>query len=62
MVGLWCESIDCVLHGETSQAGRINTTRSGLGDLVEEAIACRTVLRISSGSYSGLAMQDPLSR
>ncbi len=62
MVVLGCESLDCVLHGESSHAGRIKATRSGLGDIVEEASACRTTLRISSGSYSGLAMQDPVSR
>jgi hypothetical protein len=39
MVVLGCESMDCVLHGESSHAGRIKTTRSGLGDIVEEASA-----------------------
>jgi hypothetical protein len=43
MVVLGCKSMECVLHGELSQAGRIKTTRSGLGDIVEEASACRTV-------------------
>ncbi len=62
MVVLGCESMDYVLHGESSNAGRIKTTRSGLGDIVEEASACRTALRISSSSYSGLAMQDLASR
>ena len=62
MVVLGCESMDCVLHGESAQAGWIKTTISGLGDIVEEASACRTALRISSGLYSGLAMQDPVSR
>ncbi len=46
---LGCDSNDCVLHGESSQAGRVKTTRSGLGDIVEEASASRAVLRISSG-------------
>jgi len=62
MVVLGCASMDFVLHGESSQVGRINTTRSGLGDIVEEASARRTVLRISSDSYSGMAMQDPAFR
>ena len=62
MVVLGCESMYCVLHGESSQAGNIKTTKSGLGDVVEKASACRTALRISSGSYSGLAMQDSVSR
>ena len=43
-VVLGCDSMDCVLHGESSQAGRIKTTRNGLGDIVEEASACRTAL------------------
>ncbi len=54
--------MDCVFHGESSQAGRIKTARGGLGNIVEEASACRTPLRISSGSYFGLAMQDRASR
>ena len=59
---LGCDSMDCDLHGESSQAGRIKTTTSGLGDIVEEASACRTALRISSGSYSGLVMHDHVRR
>jgi hypothetical protein len=62
MVVLGCESMDCVLYGKPFQAGRIKTTRSGLEDIVLAASACRTALRISSGSYYGLAMQDPVSR
>ena len=62
MVVLGCDNMDCVLHGESSQAGRMKTTRSGLGDVVDEASACKTALRMSSGSYSGLAMHDPVSR
>ncbi len=62
MIVLGCESMDCDLHDESSQVGRIKKTRSGLGDIVEEASACKTVLRTSSGSYYGLAMQDPASR
>ena len=53
MVVLGCDSMDCVLHGESSQAGRMKTTRSGLGDVVDEASACKTALRMSSGSYYG---------
>ena len=62
MVVLGCESMECVLHGESSQAGRIKTTRSGLGDIVENASACKIALRISSGPYSRLTMQNPVSR
>ena len=39
MVVLGCASMDCVLHGECSHAGRMKMTRSGLGDVVEEEIA-----------------------
>ena len=39
MVVLGCESIECVLHGEFSHAGRMKMTRSGQGDDVEEDIA-----------------------
>ena len=62
MAVLGCDSTDCVLHGESSQAGRIKTTNSGLGDIVEEASACRTAARIYFGSYSRLAMHDHVSR
>ncbi len=55
---LGCESIDCVLQGESSHAGSMKTTRRGLGDAIEEAIACLTAFRMSSGSYSGLAMHN----
>ncbi len=58
---LGCDSIDCFLHGESSHAGRMKTTRRGLGDDVELVIACWTAFRMSSGSYSGLAMHDPVS-
>jgi hypothetical protein len=59
---LGCDSMDYALYGESSQAGRVKTTRSGLGDIVEEASACRTALHISFGSYSGFAMQDLVRR
>ncbi len=61
MIVLGCESMDCVLKGESSHAGSMKTTSSGLGGDVEEAIAWRTALRMSSGSYSGLAIHDPVS-
>ncbi len=59
---LGCESMDCVLHGESFHAGRAKMTRSGLGDDAEEATACRTALRMSSDLYSGLARQDIVNR
>ena len=39
MVVLGCESIECVLHGEFSHAGRMNMTSSGQRDDMEEEIA-----------------------
>ena len=61
MVVLGCDSMDCVLHDKSSQAGRIKTTRSRLGDIVEKTSSCRTAVRISSGSYSGLAMHESVT-
>ena len=49
MVVLGCDIMDCVLHGEFSHAGRTKMPRSGQGDDVEEEIAWRTALRMSSG-------------
>ncbi len=39
MVVLGCDSMDCVLQGESSHAGSMKATSSGLGDDVEEAIS-----------------------
>jgi len=61
MFVLGCDSMDCVIHGKSSQSCRIKTASRGLGDIVEEASAYRTTLRISCVSYSGMAMQDPVS-
>ena len=58
---LGCDSIDCVLQGESSHTGRMKTTRRRLGDAIEQAITCRLAFRMSSCSYSGLAMHDPES-
>ena len=58
---LGCDSMDYVLQGESSHAGRMKTTRRGLRDAIELVIACCTAFRMSSGSYSGLAMHDPVS-
>ena len=46
---LECESIDCDLQGESSQVSRMNTTKRGLGDAMEQAIACITAFRMPSG-------------
>ena len=45
-------------QGVSSHAGSIKTTRNGVSVYSEEASACRTVLSMSSGSYSGLAMHE----
>ncbi len=59
---LGCENMEGVLQGESTHAGRMKMTRRGIGDVMEKAIACRTALRMSSGSYSRLAVQDRASR
>ena len=47
-------------HGESSHAGRNSATRNGASEAYEHAKACVTALCISSGSYSGLARQEPV--
>ncbi len=59
MVVLGCKRMDCALQGESSHDVRMKTAISGLGVVVEEANACRTAFLMSSGSYFGLARQDP---
>ena len=49
------ESMECVLHGESSHARCINATRTGFEDIMAQAMACKIVVRMSTGSYSGLA-------
>jgi hypothetical protein len=49
-------------HGVSSHTGRINTTRKGASGDSDEARACRTPLSISSGSYFGLAIHEPVQR
>jgi len=59
---LGCESMECVLHGESSHAGSIMTSKKGLSVAEEQARACRTAFLISSGSYSGTARHNPVHR
>ena len=47
-------------HGVSSQTRRIKTTRKGVFGDSEEASAWRAALNISSGSYSGLAIHEPV--
>ena len=46
------------LHGVSSQIGSIMTTRNGVSVRSEEASAWSTTLSMSSGPYSGLAIQE----
>ena len=62
MVRLGCWSMEWVLHGESSHAGSIRTTRNGFADDVTQASACKIVWRISTGSYSGFARHEPVQR
>jgi hypothetical protein len=49
-------------HGVSSHTRRNITTRKGVSLHPDEASAYMTVLSMSSGSYSGLAMQEPVHR
>jgi hypothetical protein len=59
---LWWLRIAAEFHGVSSQTGRIKTTKKGVFVDSEEASAWRTALSISSGSYSGLAIHEPVQR
>ncbi len=50
------------VHGESSHAGRTITTRNRESVCSDEGSAWRTDFNISSGSYSGFAMQDDVHR
>ena len=56
------ESMECVLHGESSHVGSIMTTRKGLSVAVDQARACKTPFLISVGSYSGTDRHEPVHR
>ncbi len=62
MVILGCWSMAWVLHGESSHDGSIRITRNGFADDVAQASACKIVLRMSAGSYSGFARHKPVKR
>ena len=59
---LWWPRIAAEFHGVSSQTRSIKTTRKGLSCDYEEERAWRTGLSISSGSYSGLAIHEPVQR
>ena len=49
-------------RGVSSHTGSITTTRNGVFVHSEDASGCITALSTSSGSYSGLAMQELVHR
>ncbi len=55
-------AIAAEVHGVSSQTKRIRTTAKGVNGDSEEASAWRITLSISSGSYSGLAIHEPVHR
>jgi len=59
---LWWPRIAAEFHGVFSQPERIKTTRKEEYDDSNKASAWRTALSISSGSYSGLDIQEPVKR
>ncbi len=59
---LWWPWTAAEFHGMSSQTGRIKTTRKGVSCASEEEMAWRTALRVSFGSYSGLAMHELVQR
>jgi len=69
LVGIWIIvsrlgwlRIAAEYHGLSSQMGSTRITRKGVVVSVDEARACSTAFRMSSGSYSGFAMHDPIRR
>ena len=49
-------------QGVSSHVGSLSTTRNSVSVCSEEASACRTVLSMSSGSYSGMAIHEFIHR
>ena len=62
VVMLGWDSMECVLHGASSHAGRIMTTSRGLSVAAEQARACRTAFFVYDGSCSGTARLEPIHR
>ncbi len=59
---LWWPLIAAEFNGVSSQIGRIKTTRKGVSCVSEEERAWRTPLSMSSGSYSGLDIQEQVQQ
>jgi len=55
-------AIAAEFHGVSSQPGSIKTIRKGVSCNSEEERAWRTALSMSSDSYSGLAIHEPVQR
>ena len=53
-LGRW--SMEWVIHGESYHYGNIMTTMNGFEDDVAQARACKIVLRMPAGSYSGFSI------
>ena len=58
---LWLR-IESEFYGVSSHIGRTRTTKKGVALVSDDTCACRSALSRSSGSYSGLAMQEFVNR
>ena len=54
--------MEWILHGESSHAGSIRTTRNGFENDVAQARACKIILLMLAGLYSGVARHEPVQR
>ena len=54
--------MDVESHGVSSQTRRTNTTKNGVSLISDDASAYMIAFNMSSGSYSGLAMQEQVHR
>ncbi len=59
---LWWPQIAAKFQGVSTQTRRIKTIRNGVSCNSEEEKMWRTALIISSGSYSGLTLHEPVQR
>jgi hypothetical protein len=57
------EGMECVLQGEFSHVGSINTTKNRLVVVVEHAMVCNNIVfRMSAGSTSGKDRHEQVHR
>ena len=59
---LLCPQMDAEFQGVSSQTGRIITTKNEVSLVSDDTTAWMTALSVSSGSYFGLAIHEPLHR